>query len=224
VHSIKKLAKETKNLMKAFTQLQNTSEQDFDPSGSKLEEDHLRFQFDDGFQFTQMEVKQMAIEFEQHIAKFIKQTHSTRITLDLKKVILLDSQSTMDLICDTALVESTFKSSHSMPLKSNGGTMEVNKQAIMSGYHMHNFKPKLSCKPKFFGLCRICTRPCRIQQTSGLLVFAHPAQRLHIHFYYTLLFLLLQVWLNHHSKWQVGKVPLRPSQTPPISGSKLNCT
>jgi uncharacterized protein YodC (DUF2158 family) len=44
----------------------------------------------------------------------------------------------MDLICDPALVESTFKSSHSMQLKSNGGTMEVKKkQAIMLGYHMH---------------------------------------------------------------------------------------
>ena len=43
----------------------------------------------------------------------------------------------MDLICDPALVESTFKSSHSMRLKSNGGTMEVKKQAIMLGYHVH---------------------------------------------------------------------------------------
>ncbi len=65
------------------------------------------------------------------IAKLFKQTHSTRIKLDIKKVILLDTQSTMDMICDPALVESTFKSSHSMRLKSNGGTMEVNKQAIM---------------------------------------------------------------------------------------------
>jgi hypothetical protein len=36
----------------------------------------------------------------------------------------------MDLICDPALV-------HSMQLKSNGGTMEVKKQAIMPGYHTH---------------------------------------------------------------------------------------
>ena len=49
----------------------------------------------------------------------------------------MDSQSTMDLICDPALVESTFKSSHSMRLKSNGGTMKVKKQAIMPGYHAH---------------------------------------------------------------------------------------
>jgi hypothetical protein len=43
----------------------------------------------------------------------------------------------MDLICDPALVESTFKSSNSMKLKSNGRTMEVKKQAIMPGYHEH---------------------------------------------------------------------------------------
>jgi hypothetical protein len=114
VHSIKKLTKDTKNLKKAFTQLQKTSKQDSDLSDSKSEEEDSDFQFDDGFQFMQMTMKQMATKFEPRIAKLFKQTHSTKIKLDLKKVILLDSQSTMDLICDPALVESTFKSSHSM--------------------------------------------------------------------------------------------------------------
>jgi hypothetical protein len=90
-----------------------------------------------------MKVKQMAIEFEPQIAKLFKQTHGTKIKLDLKKVILLDSQSTMDLICDPALVELTFKSSHSMQLKSNGGTMVVKKQAIMPGYPMHIWYNKM---------------------------------------------------------------------------------
>jgi hypothetical protein len=107
VQSIKKLAKDTKNLKKAFTQLQKTSKQDSDLSGSESEEKDSHFQFDDGFQFMQMKVKQTAIEFEPRIAKLIKQTHGTKIKLDLKKVIRLDSQSTMDLICDPALVEST---------------------------------------------------------------------------------------------------------------------
>jgi hypothetical protein len=124
-------------LKKAFTQLQKTTERDSDLSDSKSEAEDSHFQFGDGFQFTQMKVKQMAIKFEPRIAKLFKQTHGTKIKLDLKKVILLDSQSTMDLICDPALVELTFKSSHSMRLKSNGGTMEVKKQAIMPGYHMH---------------------------------------------------------------------------------------
>jgi hypothetical protein len=38
-HSIKKLAKHTKNLKKAFTQLQKTGKQDLDLFGSKSEEE-----------------------------------------------------------------------------------------------------------------------------------------------------------------------------------------
>jgi hypothetical protein len=64
VQSIKKLAKDTKNLKKAFTQLQKTTKQDSDLSGSESEEEDSHFQFGDGFQFTQMKVKQMAIEFK----------------------------------------------------------------------------------------------------------------------------------------------------------------
>jgi hypothetical protein len=101
-------------LKKAFTQLQKTGKRDSGLSDSESKEEVSHFQFDDGFQFTQMKVKQTAIEFEPRIAKLFKQTHGTKIKLDLKKVILLDSQSTMDLICDPALVELTFRSSHSM--------------------------------------------------------------------------------------------------------------
>jgi hypothetical protein len=43
--SIKKLAKDTKNLKKAFTKLQKTSEQDSDLSGSESEEEDSHFQF-----------------------------------------------------------------------------------------------------------------------------------------------------------------------------------
>jgi hypothetical protein len=62
--SIKKLAKDTKNLKKAFAQLQKTTKQGSDLSGSELEEEDSHFQFGDGFHFTQMKVKQTAIEFE----------------------------------------------------------------------------------------------------------------------------------------------------------------
>ena len=41
----------------------------------------------------------------------------------------------MDLICNPTLVEKTFKSSNSMRLKSNGGTMKVTHKAKMPGYH-----------------------------------------------------------------------------------------
>jgi hypothetical protein len=116
-----------------------------DLSGSKSEEEDSHFQFGYGFQFTQMKVKQMAVKFEPQIAKLFKQTHSTKIKLDLKKVILMDSQSTMDLICDPALVESTFKSSHSMRLKSKGGTMEVkNKPSCWDIMCMYGIKKAIT--------------------------------------------------------------------------------
>ncbi len=76
-----------------------TCKQDSNLFDSESEEEDSHFQFDDGFQFMQMKVKQTAIKFKPHIAKLFKQTHGTKIKLDLKKVILLDSQSTMDLIC-----------------------------------------------------------------------------------------------------------------------------
>ena len=47
------------------------------------------------FQFAQLEQ-----EFEPCIAKLFKQVHGTKIDLDLREIILLDSQSTMDLICN----------------------------------------------------------------------------------------------------------------------------
>ena len=67
------------------------------------EESHFQFA-DGGFQFTQVEN-----EFEPQIAKLFKQTHGTKIKLDLREIILLDSQSTMDLICNPALVKKTFR-------------------------------------------------------------------------------------------------------------------
>jgi hypothetical protein len=106
-------------MKKTFTQLQQMKESDSDISDSDASEGDSHFQFDDdGFQFTQVEH-----EFEPQIAKLFKQTHGTKIKLDLREVILLDSQSTMHLICNRALVKKTFRSRKSMRLKSNGGTM-----------------------------------------------------------------------------------------------------
>jgi len=88
------------------------------------------FQVDDAFQFAQVDK-----EFEPRIAKLFKQTHGSTINLDLREVILLDRQSTMDLFCNQALVGETNKSGSSMRLKSNGGTMVVTHKAKMPGYH-----------------------------------------------------------------------------------------
>ena len=129
--SVKKLAKELKSIKKAFTQLSQTREDASDISDSDPSEGESHFQLHDGeFQFTQVEN-----EFEPPIAKLFKQRHEASIKLDLRQVILLDSQSTMDLICNPALVSKTFRSSKNMRLTSNGGTMVVTHKATMPGYH-----------------------------------------------------------------------------------------
>jgi predicted nucleic acid-binding Zn-ribbon protein len=116
--SIKKLTKEMKSINKKFSsinaQLQQIQENESDLSDSKEEEEASHFQIgNSGFLFTQMEQ-----DFEPRIAKLFKQVHNSKsVKLDLKEVILLDSQSMMDLICNRALVttpSNIYKSTHTM--------------------------------------------------------------------------------------------------------------
>jgi hypothetical protein len=130
--SIKKLKKDLKSIKKAFTtvntQLAQLKEADSDISDSEGEE-ALYFQVDQALQFSQLEKK-----FEPRIAKLFKQAGSL-IKLDLKEVIFLDSQSTMDLFCNAFFVIKISKSRSNMRLKSNGGTMVVTRKATMEGYN-----------------------------------------------------------------------------------------
>jgi hypothetical protein len=73
--------------------------------------------------------------FEPRIAKLFKKNHDSKSKLNLREVILLDSHSTMDLFCNSAMVYKTIKSASSMRLKINGGTMLVTHKAYMTGYH-----------------------------------------------------------------------------------------
>jgi hypothetical protein len=73
--------------------------------------------------------------FEKRNAEVLfKQNHEKQIKLDLKEVILLDSQSTMDLFCNPKLVEKVTKTRKKMRLQSNGGSMIVCHKAKMAGY------------------------------------------------------------------------------------------
>jgi hypothetical protein len=134
VNSVKKLQKGIKSTRKAFTtvntQLEKLKEAESDISESEGEDEASHFQMDLALQFTQVEK-----EFEPRIAKSFKQAGSS-VKIDLQEVILLDSQSTMDLFCNSALVSKTCKSTTSMRLKSNGGTMVVTRKATMPGYNM----------------------------------------------------------------------------------------
>ena len=55
--------------------------------------------------------------------------------MDLREIILLDSQSKMDFFCNQALVTETYKSGSSIRLNINGGTMVVTQKEKMAGYH-----------------------------------------------------------------------------------------
>jgi hypothetical protein len=128
---VKKLKKDFKSIKKDFTtvntQLAQLKEADSDISESEGEE-ASHFQVDQDLQFSQLNKK-----FEPIIAKLFKQAGSS-IKLDLKEVILLNSQSTIDLFCNAALVSRIRKSRFSMRLK-NGGTMIVTQKATMEGYN-----------------------------------------------------------------------------------------
>jgi hypothetical protein len=105
--SVKKLKKDLKSIKKVFTtvntQLAQSKEADSDISESEGEE-ASHFQVDQALQFAQLDKK-----FETRIAKLFKQTGSL-IKLDLKELILLEIQSTMDLFCNTTLVSKISKS------------------------------------------------------------------------------------------------------------------
>lgn len=70
-------------------------------------------------------------------AKIFAQAKSARKDLDLREVILADSQSTTDIFCNEKLVEQTFRSRSKLNLKSNGGTMVVHRKAKVPGYGMN---------------------------------------------------------------------------------------
>jgi hypothetical protein len=133
VNSVKNPHKDIKSTRKAFTtvntQLEKLKEAESEVSESEGEDEASHFQMDATLQFAQVEK-----EFEPRIAKLFKQA-GLLIKIDLREIILLDSQSTIDIFCNSALVSKTCKSTTSMRLKSNGGTMVVTRKAIMPGYN-----------------------------------------------------------------------------------------
>jgi hypothetical protein len=93
--SVKKLKKDFKSMKKAFTmvntQIEKMKEADSNLSGSEDDDDQSHFKMDAAIQFEEVDK-----EFEPTIANLFKQAGSS-VKIDLREVILLDSQSTMDL-------------------------------------------------------------------------------------------------------------------------------
>jgi hypothetical protein len=128
--SVNKLKKDFKKMSKAFATV-NAKLDSLKESKSDLsdEEEASHFQHEEeAFQFAQLDA-----DFEPRISSLFKQIHGDNIALDLKEIMLLDSQSTMDLFCNPKLVEKICESTNDMRLKSNGGSMMVSYKAKHPG-------------------------------------------------------------------------------------------
>jgi hypothetical protein len=160
--SISQLKKKmTKSFATLENKIQELEKEDSDVTESDSDEEASHFQFEEtGFQMTQIEedcliqgvrhkealqdvpgvLEEATVlqqEFEKRNANVpFKQKHGKKIELDLKNVMLLDSQSTVDLFCNPKFVRNTKRSSNKMRLKSNGGTMMVGHEATMKGCTM----------------------------------------------------------------------------------------
>jgi hypothetical protein len=154
------ISKLQKQMKKSFATMEtkiHELEKDEELTDSDDDEEDSHFQFQDEIGFVQLEsdsddtatqevheipgvtlqeATMLQQAFEDRNAKVLfKQNHGKKIELDLKNVILLDSQSTMDLFCNPKLVEDIHKSDKRMRLRSNGGTMMVSHKAKMKGYN-----------------------------------------------------------------------------------------
>jgi len=86
--------------------------------------------FQEGFILTQ--VVELPINTQQVL---FRQNHGKNANMNMRNVILLDSQSTMDLFCNPALVTGVHQAPSTMTVHSNGGQLIVNQQAIVAGYN-----------------------------------------------------------------------------------------
>ena len=72
---------------------------------------------------------------EKRIQKvLLKKKHDESIDIKLRKVILLNSQSTTDLLCNEEMVERIYKSNKKMRLRINGGKMVIDNKEVVAGY------------------------------------------------------------------------------------------
>jgi len=74
-------------------------------------------------------------DFEQRNIDVLFKKRGPKLNLALRNIILLDSQSTMDLFCNPQLVNKIRKSTKFMKLQSNGGTMTVRHKASITSYN-----------------------------------------------------------------------------------------
>ena len=72
---------------------------------------------------------------EKHINKVVlNNKHAESIDINLRKVILLNSQSTMDILCNEDTMERIYNSKKKTRLQSNGGKMVIDHKTVLEGY------------------------------------------------------------------------------------------
>ena len=77
-------------------------------------------------------------EFEERNRNLLfKKSHAKSIKLDLRNVILLDSQSTMDIFCNLNLVGNIYKSKKKMCLQIKKGRIIITHKSQLAGYQPH---------------------------------------------------------------------------------------
>ena len=64
----------------------------------------------------------------------LNKKHAESIDINLRKFIMLSSQSTMDLLCNEDMVDRIYKSKKKTRLRSNEGKMVVDHKEVVAGY------------------------------------------------------------------------------------------
>jgi hypothetical protein len=114
-------------------ELENESDL-FDSDSDEEGDSHFQTGALMGYQMMQHETT-LRQSFEKRNADVLFKLSGPKIKLDLRNVILLNSQSTMDLFCNPHLVQEVMKTTNVMNLQSNGGTMQIRHKASITGYH-----------------------------------------------------------------------------------------
>jgi hypothetical protein len=120
----KSIENQFKNLKKSFAQLKAAQE---DGSDSDSSEEMSHFQYGSSS-------SSVASIREEGMDMTFEQSKKGMLGFNLREVILLDNQSTVDIFCNKKLVSNVRRAPESLTLKSNGGELIVSHIADVSDY------------------------------------------------------------------------------------------